>query len=266
MAALAELKARSAAYLVGLLPAVKLAAEKLIERCYSEGVEIRLTAGYRSAAEQQRLYEQGRTKPGPIVTNAKPGQSNHNYGLAIDFVLVQSGYSMSSDDDHDGIADWAEVVAQAKLLGFSWGGDWITFKDYPHFEMMFGLSLSQLQAGIRPTWQQQQAVINRIQGMEESEEMSKVEELLQKDKEKSAIISALEQRIIALERRVNISLNQTPPDAYHAALQAAKAAGVMSTSNDKDLSGLKTIQILYNMGLFDPEFTRFINSLKQAGE
>jgi peptidoglycan L-alanyl-D-glutamate endopeptidase CwlK len=47
-----------------------------------------LTSGYRSKKEQNELYAQGRSKPGQVVTNAKAGQSYHNYGLAVDFVII----------------------------------------------------------------------------------------------------------------------------------------------------------------------------------
>ncbi|MEF2969323.1 M15 family metallopeptidase [Paenibacillus sp. M1] len=142
VATLEEIKARSAPAFLNLNPALKYAGEKLIERCYERGVEIRITWGYRSAAQQQEMYKQGRTaaskaKGEKVVTQAKPGESNHNYGLAVDFVRIKGRYNMIADIDHDGIADWIEVVTQAKLLGSAWGGDRKSFKDYPHFEMMF---------------------------------------------------------------------------------------------------------------------------------
>jgi peptidoglycan L-alanyl-D-glutamate endopeptidase CwlK len=53
---------------------------------------------------------------------------------------------MERDDNGNGEADWTEAVEIAKELGFSWGGDWPGFKDYPHLEMTFGLSLEELRA------------------------------------------------------------------------------------------------------------------------
>lgn len=101
-----------------------------------------LTSGGRSFEEQQALYNQGRTTKGPIVTNAKPGQGFHNYFLAIDGALLIDGkivsWDFGRDFDGDHVADWIEVVAIFKAHGFSWGGDWKSFKDFPHFEMTFG--------------------------------------------------------------------------------------------------------------------------------
>jgi len=67
-----------------LLPAVLRKRDELVRLCKSEGVPIKITSAFRSIAEQDALYAQGRTKPGSIVTNAKGGQSLHNYGVAFD--------------------------------------------------------------------------------------------------------------------------------------------------------------------------------------
>lgn len=108
----------------------------------------RITFGLRTFAEQLALYEQGRTKPGAKVTNAKPGQSFHNYGLAIDFALIIDGkiasWETNKDWDNDKTNDWMEVVNIFKKAGWSWGGDWRSFKDYPHLEKTFGYTWAQL--------------------------------------------------------------------------------------------------------------------------
>ena len=104
--------------------------------------------------EQDVLYQQGRSGDGQIVTNVKGGDSYHNYGLAIDFALRTSKgkviWDLEYDGNHNGQSDWMEVVAIAKSLGFTWGGDWSRFKDYPHLEMDFGYSIKELKRGERP--------------------------------------------------------------------------------------------------------------------
>lgn len=150
-----ELLKRNQEKLVGLHPVVQEKATELIKRAYKRNVELAITEGYRSFAEQQRLYNKGRTTSGSIVTNAKPGESYHNYGLAVDIALYKpNGYQLvwdvQRDLDQDGRSDWLEVVDEAKALGFKWGGDWRTFKDYPHFEYTFGLSIRDLLNGKRP--------------------------------------------------------------------------------------------------------------------
>lgn len=119
--------------------------------------KMKITHAFRSFAEQNALFAQGRTKPGNKVTNARGGQSMHNYGLAIDICLItpdgkKAVWDTKSDFDKDGKADWMEVVEEAKKLGFEWGGDWKSFYDAPHFEMTGGLNLAQLQAGKKPVF------------------------------------------------------------------------------------------------------------------
>jgi len=98
----------------------------------------------RTFAEQDVLY-----KKVPKVTNAKGGMSFHNYGLAIDIVLIIGGVAASwdikTDFDGDGKSDWMEVVAIFKSFGWEWGGDW-KFYDAPHFQKTFGKSIRELLA------------------------------------------------------------------------------------------------------------------------
>lgn len=137
-----------------LHPTVKEKMEMLLDQTAMQGITVVITEGYRNLEAQNALYEQGRTNSGNIVTHARGGESYHNYGLAIDFALkLPSGeiiWDMNYDGNKNGGADWAEVVAIAKELGFEWGGDWKNFKDYPHLQMSFGLSIWELQMGKRP--------------------------------------------------------------------------------------------------------------------
>lgn len=103
------------------------------------GVHPFIIESLRSFERSNQLYAQGRTKPGRIVTNAKAGQSYHNYGLAIDFVNLVNGKMNWSVDEN-----WMKVVNCFKAQGFVWGGDFRSIKDNPHFEMTFGLSWRQL--------------------------------------------------------------------------------------------------------------------------
>ena len=103
----------------------------------------------RTFAEQDAIYAQGRTKPGKIVTKAKAGLSYHNYGLAIDIVLIINGktasWDIKGDFDGDGKADWQEIVTIFKQFGWESGIDW-KFVDAPHFQKTFGYSVKQLLA------------------------------------------------------------------------------------------------------------------------
>lgn len=105
------------------------------------GVHPFITETDRSFKRSDDLYAQGRTKPGQIVTNAKGGQSIHNYKLAIDFVILIDNKTSWKVDDN-----WMKVVACFKEEGWSWGGDWKSLKDYPHVEKTNGYSLKQIRA------------------------------------------------------------------------------------------------------------------------
>ncbi|EEO6569038.1 N-acetylmuramoyl-L-alanine amidase family protein [Listeria monocytogenes] len=110
----------------------------VIKKMAKQGIYLCVAQGYRSKTEQNALYAQGRTKPGSIVTNAKGGQSNHNFGVAVDLCLYSSdGKKVIWEST---TSRWKKVVAAMKAEGFKWGGDWKTFKDYPHFELCDAVS------------------------------------------------------------------------------------------------------------------------------
>ncbi len=140
-------------------PALKDELEAIYNEIYDRlngRVICRFSHTLRTAAEQNELYAQGRTKPGSIVTYAKAGQSMHNFGLACDIVLLVDkdgngsyesiDYSTTTDNDKDGLSDWEEVDYVFNMHGWIGlykpnGNRW----DFPHFQKTFGLSIPQLQ-------------------------------------------------------------------------------------------------------------------------
>lgn len=123
------------------------------EKLLGKNVRLRLTHTFRTFEEQDKLFNQR-----PKVTNAKGGQSIHNYGLAFDMVILYDldkngtfekvSWDMLKDFDQDGQSDWMEAVNYFKSQGFTWGGDWKSFKDNPHFQKDFGVSWQQMKAKI----------------------------------------------------------------------------------------------------------------------
>lgn len=119
------------------------------EAKFPVNMAIRIVQGLRTFEEQDALYKQR-----PKVTNAKGGQSLHNYGLAIDFAILldknndgvfeELSWDTSKDFDKDGTIDWQEVVNEFEKAGWEWGGKWRTFKDLPHCQKTGGYTWRQL--------------------------------------------------------------------------------------------------------------------------
>lgn len=260
MATLQEVQAKSAPVISRIAnEAVRLGALALVELSYKAGVGIRLTQGLRTIAEQNDLYAQGRTKPGPIVTNARGGYSYHNFSLAIDFVLLKGLYDMKYDGDSDGIADWFEVVTIARELGFEWGGDWKSFKDYPHFEMNFGLTTAQLRAGRTPTEAQVRNAVSKIKSVlakEETKEMGDVENKLAEFKTAvEAQLKAQDEKIKALEKQ-----NEMPKWATEL-LGDMKNKKLITTSADKGQIFSTVAQTFKNAGFLEQTFLDHVASV-----
>jgi peptidoglycan L-alanyl-D-glutamate endopeptidase CwlK len=110
----------------------------------AHGYEYKAISGNRTWDEQAKIYAQGRTSPGKIVTNAKPGYSNHNYGIAVDMGVFKDGKYLDGLKPAEAQAFHNKAAVIAEKYNIEWGGSWKSFKDYPHFEYRTGKTLSQL--------------------------------------------------------------------------------------------------------------------------
>lgn len=132
-----------------LLPVVEIKAIDFIRQCTIAGYEILTTSTYRDAESQAKLYAQGRTEPGKIVTYANAGQSYHNYKVAFDIVPIRNGKCLWGTTGKD-LETWQAIGAIGKACGLEWAGDWKRFKEFPHFQYTDGLSIDDLKKGMIP--------------------------------------------------------------------------------------------------------------------
>lgn len=113
-----------------LHPQFRQKAHDFLDAAKAAGLDVLVYCTLRSMAEQDELYTHGRTAPGPIVTNARAGQSAHNYGLAFDGVPMIHGKPMW-DQSHP---SWVTYGHVASAVGLEWAGTWRSFKEYPHIQ------------------------------------------------------------------------------------------------------------------------------------
>jgi len=129
---------QSERHLKTLLPEAEAHARRFLQAVLDAGYDARIVSGTRTFAEQDELYAQGRTKPGKKVTNARGGQSNHNYGIAWDIGLFERGDYLEESPLYK------KVGKIGKELGLEWGGDWRNPVDEPHFQIPVGRTVAQL--------------------------------------------------------------------------------------------------------------------------
>lgn len=133
-----------------LTPQVKKLAESLIVNCKQKyDIEVRITSTYRSLEEQDALFAQGRQsiiavnklrkiaglgtiseKENKVVTNAKRGQSKHNFRIAFDVCPMIDGKPCWDTNN----PAWKKIGDEGISLGLEWAGNWVKFKEYPHFQ------------------------------------------------------------------------------------------------------------------------------------
>lgn len=156
---------RSKGQLTGVHALLVDKAITLVNKAYNQGVRIAVTSGYRSLEEQAEKYGEGRKSyiykgkeygnpRKAVVSNAKPGTSFHNFGLAFDVTV----FDINKNPLWNDLAAYKKVGKIAQSIGLTWGADWDgdgdlkdeKFIDLPHFQYTFGLSLKQLNAGAKP--------------------------------------------------------------------------------------------------------------------
>jgi peptidoglycan L-alanyl-D-glutamate endopeptidase CwlK len=114
-----------------LHPALVTAIRKVEQHLASRGITIEVVQGLRSFEEQNVLFAKGRTAPGEIVTQARGGESNHNYGLAADLCPFEDG----KPNWKAPIETWVTIGRAAEANGLKWGGSWKKFVDKPHVQL-----------------------------------------------------------------------------------------------------------------------------------
>jgi peptidoglycan L-alanyl-D-glutamate endopeptidase CwlK len=135
-----------------LHPKVQAMAKAFLDKCRAEGIDVLITCTYRDNAAQDALYARGRTiltengQKVRKVTNAKAGQSMHNYRLAFDCVPLRDGKPVWGTTGSD-LLLWMRVGNIGEGVGLEWAGRWKSFREYPHFQLTGGHPLAYFQNG-----------------------------------------------------------------------------------------------------------------------
>ena len=130
---------RSEGHIASLHLPAQEAARRFLDRACTAGTDARIISGTRSYAERNALYRRGRYgHSGPRVTNARGGQSRHNFGIAWDIGIFEAGRYLTDASPYE------RVAAIALDDGLAWGGRWRRFVDRPHYELALGLSVAEL--------------------------------------------------------------------------------------------------------------------------
>jgi peptidoglycan L-alanyl-D-glutamate endopeptidase CwlK len=116
--------------LEGLQPDFKIAVTALLASLADIGLFVCVVSGLRTIQQQNQLYAQGRSTKGAIVTNAKGGQSPHNFGTAVDLAPLTPKGEINWND-RQGFMTIGKI---AKEHGLVWGGDFKSIVDLPHVE------------------------------------------------------------------------------------------------------------------------------------
>ena len=147
-------------YLATLNPEPRAIFQAFLYECVAQGLPMLVHSGLRSLEDQARLYRRSRSPlqvghkvdelreagfgfladklesvgpqpTGPWATNAAPGESWHNYGMAIDAVLLVDG---KPDWNTNFMPKWHQVGGIAVKHGLEWAGNWKKSQEFVHFQ------------------------------------------------------------------------------------------------------------------------------------
>jgi peptidoglycan L-alanyl-D-glutamate endopeptidase CwlK len=127
--AISKVDERSEKHIVTLCAEVQPMARALVQKAADNGIHIKVLSGLRTYQEQDALYAKGRTTPGKVVTKAKGGYSNHNFGIAFDIGVFEGTRYLHASPKYKAVG----VLGME--LGLEWGGNWKTIVDEPHFQL-----------------------------------------------------------------------------------------------------------------------------------
>lgn len=160
-----------------LHPLVQNLAWQFIEACNAKNICVLIYSTLRSYDEQQKLWQQGRdengNKIGKTVTNAKPGYSWHNFGLAWDCVVVKNGKADWSQESYKKIGPIGQQLGMAWGANQKHGGNYKTINDMPHFEYHPNLTLKEA----RQRFEQNEDVLKHLVVKKEQEPIIKKVEI-----------------------------------------------------------------------------------------
>lgn len=120
---------------------VRFMALAHIDSCKREGVDLLIYCTLRGLREQEELYAIGRSKPGDIATNARPGQSAHNpqkdgKAVGYDCVPLRNGKPIWKSKSREDSAIWAIVIRCGETVGLEASARWSgKLKEQCHFQL-----------------------------------------------------------------------------------------------------------------------------------
>lgn len=129
-----------------LHPLVAAKCRDFLAACTAAHIDVLITSTYRDSHSQAELYARGRTKPGTRVTNARPGESYHNWRVAFDVVPLRAGKPVWGVGGQDAIL-WERVGKIGESVGLEWAGRWTRFREFAHFQFTGGLRIADFQDG-----------------------------------------------------------------------------------------------------------------------
>lgn len=167
---------------------VRANCEVFLAECKAAGLLVIITQTLRDNEYQATLYAKGRTAPGSIVTNSRT-TTFHGAGLAFDIAQNIRG------QEYTDTAFFYKCAEIGKRIGFSWGGDWKSFVDLPHFQWDGGGAYKHTNAPAMPLYEDENMNIEKLTDAEVLALANRIQTVLAKQPQGGEIARELEEAV-----------------------------------------------------------------------
>jgi len=127
--------------ILSMHPQLRPKVQKVLSALKDRGFQPKVFYGWRSVVVQLKIYAQGHTKVKFSFHNAqKPDGTPNSYAADI----VDKRYGWEPGAKTSGF--WKALGEEAKKQGLHWGGDWTSFPDEAHVQLVANSQLAHVKA------------------------------------------------------------------------------------------------------------------------
>ena len=125
--------------LLSMNPSLRPKVQAVLSGLTQAGFQPKIFYGWRSVVVQLQLFNAGNSKVKFSFHNGqKPDGTPNSYAADI----IDARYAWSPQAESSGF--WKALGAQAKMQGLYWGGDWSSFRDWAHVQLVANVELARV--------------------------------------------------------------------------------------------------------------------------
>ncbi len=120
-------------------PELAVKVRQVLAALTAKGFQPKVFYGWRSVTVQAKLFAEGKSKVKFSFHNAQLPDGTPN-AYAAD--IIDARYAWTAEAESSGF--WKALGVAAKAQGLVWGGDWVSFRDWAHVQLVANSELAKV--------------------------------------------------------------------------------------------------------------------------